>query len=289
MTYVNGMGRHRPDFAAIAGWIKLESSVLDLGCGDGTLLRYLKDTRRITGYGVEIDDASVLACVKNGVNVVQSDLERGLSGFEDNSFDYVVLSQTLQAMKNSEVIMREMLRVGREGIVTFPNFGYWKNRLEVLKGGCRFPENLPYEWFDTPNVHLCTVADFERFCDERNIRVVERKVLTRGHPVSTLPNLLGPWRSITSALLHAPNERAAARAAIGMASIVHAAHAHLRVYRVQLRSAALHAALPRPCMAALRGSGSQSDRLVRSATVALHMEIPVVTAGRSLRAACVRP
>ena len=191
MTYVNGMGRHRPDFAAIAGWIKLESSVLDLGCGDGTLLRYLKDTRRITGYGVEIDDASVLACVKNGVNVVQSDLERGLSGFEDNSFDYVVLSQTLQAMKNSEVIMREMLRVGREGIVTFPNFGYWKNRLEVLRGRMPVSENLPYEWFDTPNVHLCTVADFERFCNERNIRVVERKVLTRGHPVSTLPNLLG--------------------------------------------------------------------------------------------------
>jgi methionine biosynthesis protein MetW len=191
MTYGNGMGRHRPDFAAIAGWIKLESSVLDLGCGDGTLLRYLKDARRITGYGVEIDDASVLACVKNGVNVVQSDLERGLSGFEDNSFDYVVLSQTLQAMKNSEVIMREMLRVGREGIVTFPNFGYWKNRLEVLRGRMPVSENLPYEWFDTPNVHLCTVADFERFCDERNIRVVERKVLTRGRPVSALPNLRG--------------------------------------------------------------------------------------------------
>lgn len=191
MNTGNGMGRHRPDFAAIAGWIALGSSVLDLGCGDGTLLRYLKDTRRITGYGVEIDDASVIACVKNGVNVVQSDLERGLSGFEDNSFDYVVLSQTLQAMKNSEIIMREMLRVGREGIVTFPNFGYWKNRFEVLKGHMPVSENLPYEWFDTPNVHLCTVADFERFCSERNIRIVERKVLTRGRPVNALPNLLG--------------------------------------------------------------------------------------------------
>jgi methionine biosynthesis protein MetW len=191
MNNGNGMGRHRPDFAAIAGWISLGSSVLDLGCGDGTLLHYLKETRRTTGYGVEIDDASVLACVKNGVNVVQSDLERGLSGFEDNSFDYVVLSQTLQAMKNSEIIMREMLRVGREGIVTFPNFGYWKNRLEVLRGRMPVSENLPYEWFDTPNVHLCTVADFERFCSERNIRIVERKVLTRGRPVNALPNLRG--------------------------------------------------------------------------------------------------
>jgi methionine biosynthesis protein MetW len=187
----NGMGRHRPDFAAIAGWIGIGSSVLDLGCADGTLLRYLQATRKTSGYGVEIDDASILACVKNGVNVVQSDLERGLSGFEDNSFDYVVLSQTIQAMKNSEIIIREMLRVGREGIVTFPNFGYWKNRLEVMKGRMPVSENLPYEWFDTPNVHLCAIADFERFCFERDIRILERKVLTHGKAVGVLPNLLG--------------------------------------------------------------------------------------------------
>jgi methionine biosynthesis protein MetW len=182
---------HRPDFAAIAGWINSGSSVLDLGCGDGSLLRYLRDTRRTTGYGVEIDDSRVLACVKNGVDVVQTDLERGLSGFEDGSFDYVVLSQTLQAMRNSEIIIREMLRVGREGIVTFPNFGYWKNRLEVLRGRMPVSENLPYQWFNTPNVRLCTVADFERFCSERGIRIVERKVLTHGRPVNVLPNLLG--------------------------------------------------------------------------------------------------
>ena len=164
----------RADFAAIAGWINTGSSVLDLGCGDGTLLRYLKDTRRTTGYGVEIADEGVLECVKNGVAVVQSDLERGLSGFEDNSFDYVVLSQTLQAMKNSEIIIREMLRVGREGIVTFPNFGYWKNRLEVLAGHMPVSDNLPHQWFNTPNVRLCTLADFERFCAERDIRILER-------------------------------------------------------------------------------------------------------------------
>ncbi len=191
MSATNGFGSHRPDFAAIGGWIKMGSSVLDLGCGDGTLLRYLTDTRSVTGYGVEIDDESILACVKSGVNVVQSDLERGLSGFEEGSFDYVVLSQTLQAMKNSETIMREMLRVGREGIVTFPNFGYWKNRFEVLKGRMPVSENLPYEWFDTPNVHLCTIADFERFCRERSIRILERKVLTHGKPVTALPNLRG--------------------------------------------------------------------------------------------------
>src|SRR5689334_10996165 len=204
MTNGNGVGGQRSDFAAIAGWIKPKSSVLDLGCADGALLRYLRETRSITGYGVEIDDTSVLACVKNGVNVLQSDLERGLSGFEDNSFDYVVLSQTLQAMKNSEVIMREMLRVGREGIVTFPNFGYWKNRVEVLKGRMPVSENLPYEWFDTPNVHLCTIADFERFCEKRNIRIVERKVLTHGKPVAMLPNLLGAL-----AVYHFANGRAA--------------------------------------------------------------------------------
>ena len=191
MSAGNGVQRHRPDFAAIAGWINMESSVLDLGCGDGTLLRYLKETRQTRGYGVEIDDTSILKCVKNGVNVVQSDLERGLSGFEDNSFDYVVLSQTIQAMKNSETIIREMLRVGREGIVTFPNFGYWKNRVEVIKGRMPVSDNLPYEWYDTPNVHLCAIADFERFCGERGIRILERKVLTNGKPVTTLPNLLG--------------------------------------------------------------------------------------------------
>jgi methionine biosynthesis protein MetW len=181
----------RPDFAAIAGWVKVGASVLDLGCGDGTLLRYLRETRSTTGYGVEIADEGVLACVRNGVAVVQSDLERGLSGFEDGSFDYVVLSQTLQAMKNSEIIIREMLRVGREGIVTFPNFGYWKNRLEVLRGRMPVSDNLPYEWFNTPNVRLCTVDDFERFCEERAIRIVERKVLTNGRAVNFAPNLLG--------------------------------------------------------------------------------------------------
>ena len=189
----NGNGIQRPDFAAIAEWVRPGSRVLDLGCGDGTLLKYLKQQRGTTGYGIEIDDTSILACVRNGVNVIQGDLERGLSGFEDSSFDYVILSQTLQAMKNSERIIKEMLRVGLEGIVTFPNFGYWKNRLQIARGHMPVSDNLPYEWFNTPNVHLCTIADFERFCRERRIRIVERKVLTRGKPVSALPNLLGAF------------------------------------------------------------------------------------------------
>jgi len=187
----NGTVKQRPDFAAIAGWVSMGSSVLDLGCGDGNLLRYLRESRSVTGYGIEIEDDGVLDCVKNGVNVIQGDLERGLSDFEDRSFDYVILSLTLQAVRHSERIIKDMLRVGREGIVTFPNFGYWKNRLQVIGGHMPVSDNLPYEWHDTPNVHLCTISDFENFCAGHGVRIVERKVLTGGRPVSVLPNLLG--------------------------------------------------------------------------------------------------
>lgn len=188
---MNGISIDRADFAAIAQWVKPGARVLDLGCGDGALFKYLKRERDISGYGVEIDDANVLACVNNGVNVVQRNLEGGLSEFEDQSFDYVVLSQTLQAMRNSERIIHEMLRVGREGIVTFPNFGYWRNRVHVLRGRMPLSENLPYQWFDTPNIHLCTLDDFERFCGERRIRILQRQVLTGGTQVNLMPNLLG--------------------------------------------------------------------------------------------------
>jgi methionine biosynthesis protein MetW len=182
----------RPDFDAIAGWVAPLATVLDLGCGDGLLLKYLTGTRGVTGYGIEIDDANVLACVKNGVNVIQSDLERGLQGFDAGSFDYVILSQTLQAMRNTEAIVLEMLRVGRQAIVAFPNFGHWRARWQVAFGG-RMPvsDALPYQWYDTPNLHLCTISDFERFCADHAVRVLERVVLHAGRQVRTLPNLLG--------------------------------------------------------------------------------------------------
>jgi methionine biosynthesis protein MetW len=181
----------RPDFAYIARWVKPRARVLDLGCGDGSLLRFLKEARNAQGYGVEIDFESLLACVKNGVNVVQNDLETGLSMFESSSFDCVILSQTLQAMKHTEEIVREMLRVGREGIVSFPNFGYWRHRLQVLGGHMPVSGGLPYQWYDTPNVHLCTIGDFDRFCASQSVRVLERAVLTGGRPVTVAPNLLG--------------------------------------------------------------------------------------------------
>ena len=181
----------RPDFAAIAAWIPQGASVLDLGCGDGSLLRYLKDTRKIRGYGVEISDANIVACIRNGVNVIQGDLESGLSGFESNAFDFVLLSQTLQATRHTEPLVKEMLRVGREGIVSFPNFGYWKNRINVLRGNMPVSEELPYQWYDTPNVHLCTLHDFEDFCRDLDVTVLERRVMTGSSEVKVLPNLLG--------------------------------------------------------------------------------------------------
>jgi methionine biosynthesis protein MetW len=187
----NGNGIQRADFAAIAQWVRPGSRVLDLGCGDGALLKYLGSTRGATGYGVEIDAARVLACVENGVNVIQGDLERGLADFEDRAFDYVILSQTLQAVRNSERIVREMLRVAAEGIVTFPNFGYWRNRAQVLAGRMPVSDNLPFEWYDTPNIHLCTITDFERFCAARGVRILERIVITNGSRVKALPNLRG--------------------------------------------------------------------------------------------------
>lgn len=181
----------RPDFAAIAAWIPQGASVLDLGCGDGSLLRFLKDMRAVRGYGVEISDANLVACVRNGVNVIQGDLDSGLSGFESGAFDFVVLSQTLQAMRHTEVVLREMLRVGREGIVSFPNFGYWQNRLNILRGNMPVSRELPYQWYDTPNVHLCTMHDFEAFCADQQMHILDRRAITGGREVAFLQNLLG--------------------------------------------------------------------------------------------------
>ncbi len=181
----------RPDLATVADWVAKDARVLDLGCGDGMLLRYLWKQRGAHGYGVEIDDTKVGACVENDVNVLQMDLEAGLSAFEDGSFDYVILSQTLQAVRHTEAIMREMLRVGREAIVSFPNFGHWSGRLQVIAGRMPVSENLPHQWYNTPNVHLCTIADFEDLASDLGVKILERVVLHKGRAVNTLPNLRG--------------------------------------------------------------------------------------------------
>jgi homoserine O-acetyltransferase len=181
----------RADYAAMAAWIPRGARVLDLGCADGGLLAYLRDARGVTGYGVEIGDAGVLASVKNGISVIQRDLEGGLAGFDDGSFDVVILSQTLQAMRHIEEIVAEMLRVGREAIVSFPNFGHWAHRLQILRGRMPVSDALPYQWYDTPNIHLCTVADFDAFLAKREYAVASRTILAGGAPVSFLPNLRG--------------------------------------------------------------------------------------------------
>lgn len=199
----------RHDFELIAHWIPQAARVLDLGCGDGSLLSHLHKTRGARGYGVEIDGASVNAAIANGISVLQFDLESGLATFADHHFDCVILSLTLQAMKRTEEVMKEMVRVGREAIVTLPNFGYWRHRVDLLKGHMPKSRELPFEWYNTPNVHLCTLADFEVFCARLGVTIIDRVVLAGEKEVTVLPNLRGslavyrvragdPGRSATS-------------------------------------------------------------------------------------------
>jgi len=182
----------RADFDLIASWVKPGERVLDLGCGDGSLLKRLIGERGAHGYGIEYEDASVLAAVVNGINVIQGDLEQGLAGFDDGTFNHVVLSRTLQTVRHTERLLTEMLRVGNEAVVSFPNFAYWKNRQAVLKGRMPVSEDLPYEWFDTPNLRFFTLLDFESLCTKMQLVIRERQVLDEaGRLVVTRPNLLG--------------------------------------------------------------------------------------------------
>lgn len=164
----------RFDFDVIARWIAPGERVLDLGCGDGALLRHLITTRQVTGYGIESDVDRVVACMQNDVNVLQIDLEQGLAGFEDQQFDHVIMSLSLQAVRNTEGLLAEMLRVGREAVVSFPNFGYWRHRVSINEGHMPVSDSLPYQWYNTPNIRFFTMADFEQLCEQRGIMVRER-------------------------------------------------------------------------------------------------------------------
>jgi methionine biosynthesis protein MetW len=175
---------------AIAELVPEGSRVLDLGCGDGALLAHLQQNRRCTGYGVEINDANVLACVQRGVNVVQLNLEEGLALFADASFDVVLQIDTLQHLRNAETMLVETVRVGRVGIVAFPNFAHWPNRLSVLTGRMPVTKRLPYEWYDTPNIRVGTHADLQTLAQRSGLRVLDSFGLQNGRTVRVLPNLL---------------------------------------------------------------------------------------------------
>jgi methionine biosynthesis protein MetW len=190
------MSMLRADLQIISEWITPGSRIMDLGCGDGTLLKHLKETRKVNGYGLEIDIDNIVRCIQSGVNVIQADLDEGLSDFEGEPFDFVVMTQALQAVKHPDRLLNEMLRVGREGIVTFPNFGHISARLQLGLGGhMPVTKTLPSEWYNTPNIHLCTLTDFERLCRNNGIHILERTVVDRTHRaglgMKLLPNLLG--------------------------------------------------------------------------------------------------
>ena len=173
----------------IASLVPQGSRVLDLGCGDGALLAHLQTTRNCTGYGVEIDDANLLACVKRGVNVIQLNLDEGLTMFDDASFDVVLQIDTLQHLRNAEVMLRETVRVGRAGIVAFPNFAHWPNRLSVLRGRMPVTKRLPYQWYDTPNIRVGTFADFETLAERNRLNISDKFGLQDSRSVRFAPNL----------------------------------------------------------------------------------------------------
>ena len=181
----------RADLDLIESWVPQGARVLDLGCGDGAFLARLLKSKNVTGYGVEIDDGKVHACVRNGVNVIQQDLEAGLAMFEDHAFDVVILSQTLQAMHNTERILKEIARVGKEGVVSFPNFGHWYHIWSIARGRMPVSRQMPYQWYNTPNIHLCTVKDFEALVTQIGYHIIGKQLFLNGQPV----NRFGTFRS----------------------------------------------------------------------------------------------
>ncbi len=186
----------RPDLEIIQNWIQPSSRVLDLGCGDGTLLSYLAAEKNVKGIGIEIDSSKIEACIRRGVNVIEQNIDFGLVNFQTGSFDTVLLAQTLQASSKPDLLIDEMLRVGKNGIVTFPNFGNWKSRLNLVnKGRMPVSKYIPHQWYNTPNIHLCTVKDFDALCLEKDIKVLAKTVVDSQHQGSwamkAWPNFLG--------------------------------------------------------------------------------------------------
>lgn len=182
----NGLRR---DLALIADWIAPGARVLDLACGDGSLMAHLQQAKGCKGYGVEINDAQLLACMRRGVDVIQQDIESGLGMFHALAFDVVVLSMAIQVTRETERVLREMSQVGREGIVSFPNFGHWYHAWSILRGRMPVSREMPYAWYDTPNLHLATVRDFEDFLDYLGLEITARAFLVHGEPVRVLPGL----------------------------------------------------------------------------------------------------
>ena len=186
----------RYDHQMISDWVTQDSRVIDLGCGNGALLKYLQTEKNVTGYGVELNPKMISQCIDNDINVIQFNLDKGLGHFDTNSFDTVILSLTLQAMRKPKELLMEMMRVGKQGIVTFPNFAHWRNRWQIALSG-KMPESdqLPYKWFDTPNIHLCTIRDFHALCLELGFEI-ESSIAVRADGRQTiglkaLPNLFG--------------------------------------------------------------------------------------------------
>jgi len=185
----------RAEHQVIAEWISEGARVLDLGCGDGSFLAALNNEKSVTGYGVEIDPDNIVRCIERGVNVIQANLDEGLSGFEESSFDFVVMTQTIQALRSPHLLIGEILRIGKEGIVTFPNMGHWRCRIQFLLGKMPVTKQLPDSWYKTPNIHICTINDFESLCDSLSINITERAILDAQHRpfkiMGLMPNLFG--------------------------------------------------------------------------------------------------
>ena len=179
----------RPDLAEIASWIAPGSRVLDLGCGDGALLDHLQRAKGCSGYGVEIDDTQVLACARRGVDVIQQNIEAGLDMFAGNRFDVVVLSMAIQATQHTERVLREMSQIGTEGIVSFPNFGHWSHAWSILRGRMPMSREMPYQWYNTPNLHLSTPQDFDDLLSKLGLAVTRRAFMANSRPVGFLPAL----------------------------------------------------------------------------------------------------